>query len=110
MRADLARFYLFRFFEGDFEVRRQPESPPESSNWLRSANQSTTFVLPAESSKIARTFADFPLLSGTGEVQILGATADQSSILSIGNRAGALSAPSSANKLRRDIAIVVRAE
>src|ERR1700720_2821193 len=46
------------------------------SNDCLPANQSTTFAFSAESSKIARTFADFPLLSGTGEAQILRATAD----------------------------------
>ena len=58
---------------------------------VSSAKQSAISAFSAEKSKIARTFAKTVRLKGTGESQFRPPVADYCSILSIGERAGALS-------------------
>ena len=55
------------------------------------AKQSSIFAFSTGRSKILRTFAHFLLPKGTGEAYILPLAADLCSILSVENRAGALS-------------------
>ncbi len=62
-----------------------------SSNLPLSANQSSAFAFSAEKSKILRTFGTFVRFKGTGESQIQPPASRLGSILSVENRAGALS-------------------
>jgi hypothetical protein len=70
---------------------REPDAESGSYQTALSAKQSAIFALSAEESKILRMFATFDRFQGTEESQIRPSAADSCSILSVENRASALS-------------------
>jgi hypothetical protein len=79
------KFPVFFPVTGNFPAERG------SHRTASSAKQSSIFKFSTGRSKILRTFAHFLLPKGTGEAYILPLAADLCSILSVENRAGALS-------------------